>query len=98
MESIASISLTARQRSLLVCIGLATVLVVGIAGCLLLMLALLWLAVHLALLTLMAFTLTLSALGATYAAASPPIQFLVLFALGYVLYRLYRQHAKGRQL
>lgn len=91
---------TPRQQASIAAIGLVTVVSMGVAACIVIVLALLWLVVHLALITLQAFIETLSTIGATYAAAADPlVKFLLLVAIGYVMYRVYRKIAsKGRQL
>jgi hypothetical protein len=89
--------LTPRQQASIAAIGLITVVSVGVTTCIMLVLALLWLVVHLALLTLQAFVETLSAIGTTYAAADPLVKFLLFVALGVVMYRVYRKVAKGHK-
>jgi hypothetical protein len=80
-----------RQQAFIIGTGLTTVIAIGAAACIGLTLALVWLTVHIALIALQAILTVLAALGSTFTAASPLAQFLMIVAVAYVLYRVFRK-------
>jgi len=75
------VSLTPRQQAVIVVIGLATVLTIGIVGCMACILGLVWLMVHLTLMTVQACIEVTHAIGSTYTAADPLTQFLMVLVV-----------------
>lgn len=89
-----SIPFTPRQRASIALVGLATIVTIGVTACVAIILALLWLIVHIGLLTLQAFIETAGAIATLYATADPLIKFLLPYA-AYRVYRSIAQKEKG---
>lgn len=82
--------LTSQKRASLFATGFLVVLTLGTFAVIGLCIAAFWLLVEVCSLLLQVTIETLSTIGQTYGEADPMIRFLLLVAIGYVLYRLGR--------
>ncbi len=80
----------ARVQALSVTVGLLTFVFVGVAACVALIVGAFYLVVSFVLLVLQALTEVFSGLAATWAGADPLLKVVILAALIYGGYRLYR--------
>lgn len=81
---------TPRQHTALAAFGLLTIILAGVATCL----VILWGLLQLAFLALQAIVTTLASIGATFNAANPTIRLIVLVIVLYAVYRAYRRTSR----
>lgn len=76
-------------------IGLITIFVVGLAGCVAIILATLWLISQLAYILISASIETLNAIGLLYLSSDPLIKFVLLVAVAYGVYHVIKGRKNG---
>lgn len=86
----------ARTQALSVAVGLFTFVSVGVAACLALVVGLFYLVVSFVLLLFQAIAETFSSLAVAWAGADPVFKVLILVAVAYGVYRLYRYKRGGK--
>ncbi len=86
----------ARVQALTMTIGLFTFVSVGVAACIALVIGLFYLVVGLVMVVLQAITEVFATIATTWASADPFLRVVLLAAIAYGGYRLYRERiAKG---
>lgn len=83
--------LTPQRQAHIYATGLLTIITLGTFAVIAACLAALWLLVELATLLLTAMVEACNTIGQTYASADPLVKFLILVALGFVVYRAGRR-------
>jgi ABC-type Co2+ transport system permease subunit len=85
----------ARVQALTMTVGLLTFVSVGLAACLALVMAVFYLVVSFVLIVLQAIAEVFSEMALTWAGANPLLKLIILAAVFYGGYRLYRKQKRG---
>lgn len=87
---------SARTQAGVVMVGLMTVVCVGVAGCIALVMALFYIVVSFVLIVLQAISEVYYSFASLWVHADPLLKVLLLGVVAYGLYRFYRSRAKKR--